>query len=369
MKYYRYKEFNKQSIKYIKAESQENALTMLSFLVDESDYGSIEETWLSLELFEEIHSYEIPDRAAILYESYKNRKCISGTSEDQTFETGNDSGWTKRYLSLKSNLFYVLPFRVFVIANSEEAARNKLFPLTAIIDKMERNAERHKDTDKDLSYLHQTTKRSHITIIPFFNDITDIERARQVIPDASIVIETPTLEYDRWYNYITGYLFRRIEHQKIITEELFEKIISKGLLASYDELNQLFPSIKELCEYQDYNSIEFEFITYPYNNSPRGSLKKYLKKRDALLNVYKDINGFYGIISTTGEKIFFDDKVIEYFYQNQFWRIEDYDVKNVKVGYRFYHLITFAHEMPPSYNIYNPAHVFFFTPYEFDELP
>jgi hypothetical protein len=46
---------------------------MLSFLIDDSGYGSASDTYYSLKKFEKIDYYEIPDGANILYESEKKQ--------------------------------------------------------------------------------------------------------------------------------------------------------------------------------------------------------------------------------------------------------------------------------------------------------
>lgn len=50
---------------------REGALQILSFLIDDSGYGSAIDTYYSLKKFEKIDYYEIPDDANILYEAKK----------------------------------------------------------------------------------------------------------------------------------------------------------------------------------------------------------------------------------------------------------------------------------------------------------
>ena len=128
--FYRYIEPNGKHYKYVTASNREQALDMLSFLIDEDGYGSTEETYLFLREFEKIESYEVPENAHVLYVSKKNRICVSGTSEGPSYYSGTNIGWTQETYQLKPYfLFYVLPFKIFVLANSKEAAFAKLFPL------------------------------------------------------------------------------------------------------------------------------------------------------------------------------------------------------------------------------------------------
>ena len=78
--YYRYIEPNGKLYKYVTANCRDAALEMLSFLIDDSGYGSASDTYYSLKKFEKIDYYEIPDGANILYESEKNRIQIGRAS-------------------------------------------------------------------------------------------------------------------------------------------------------------------------------------------------------------------------------------------------------------------------------------------------
>ena len=69
--YYRYIEPKGKFYKYVTSNCREGALQMLSFLIDDSGYGSASDTYYSLKKFEKIDYYEIPDGANILYESEK----------------------------------------------------------------------------------------------------------------------------------------------------------------------------------------------------------------------------------------------------------------------------------------------------------
>ena len=130
--YYRYIEPKGKFYKYVTSNCREGALQMLSFLIDDSGYGSAIDTYYSLKKFEKIDYYEIPDGANILYEAKKNRICVSGTSEGPTYSSGTDIGWTKNTHQPMLYLFYVLPYKIFVVANSEKAAYAKLFPIESI---------------------------------------------------------------------------------------------------------------------------------------------------------------------------------------------------------------------------------------------
>ena len=136
--YYRYIEPKGKFYKYVTSNCREGALQMLSFLIDDSGYGSAIDTYYSLKKFEKIDYYEIPDGANILYEAKKNRICVSGTSEGPTYSSGTDIGWTKNTHQPMLYLFYVLPYKIFVVANSEKAAYAKLFPIESIIKKKDR---------------------------------------------------------------------------------------------------------------------------------------------------------------------------------------------------------------------------------------
>ena len=110
---------------------REGALQMLSFLIDDSGYGSAIDTYYSLKKFEKIDYYEIPDGANILYEAKKNRICVSGTSEGPTYSSGTDIGWTKIHISQCYICFMCYHINFLWLQIQKRLPMQNYFPLKA----------------------------------------------------------------------------------------------------------------------------------------------------------------------------------------------------------------------------------------------
>ena len=331
-RYYRYIEPGGTEYKYIQASNRSTALYMLSYLIDEDGYGSEEETYYSLRAFEELEYFEVPENVKILYESEKNRLCVSGTSEGPTYVSGTNIGWTQNWTELKPNLYYALPFRVFVEAISKEAAFAKLFPIESTIKRKERLLEKRLKS-RGIYVRPRKTQGTYAEIITFVERSFNTVDLKQILPDGVTVISDPVLDYDRWSNYVTGYLFRREGHQKRISEEQFHKAIKSGLLATYDLISKEIPNIDELCDYQAHNKIIFKVLN-PYNNICKtSSLAAFLEKRGGKID-FKVYHGeLVGVLSSTGEIIEIENGTMPY------GDITDYEVYDKKKGFKYIRVI------------------------------
>lgn len=336
--YYRYIEPKGKFYKYVTSNCREGALQMLSFLIDDSGYGSAIDTYYSLKKFEKIDYYEIPDGANILYEAKKNRICVSGTSEGPTYSSGTDIGWTKNTHQPMLYLFYVLPYKIFVVANSEKAAYAKLFPIESIIKKKDRIrynkatiSERYNGL-KSIEPIGLVSSKYYLWETIKYYDKSYFE---DFLPENVTIITEPTLDYDRWSNFITGYLFRRTGHQERISEQQFNEAIKNGVLSTYDLISDEIPDINMLYEYQSNNKIIFERLFPPYNVCKTRSLPIFLesKKSDITFIDYKGT--ILAILSSTGECLEVEDRTADIIKTGNLGNLADYEVYDIKKGYKY----------------------------------
>ena len=336
--YYRYIEPNGKFYKYVTSNCREGALQMLSFLIDDSGYGSASETYYSLKKFEKIDYYEIPDGANILYYAEKNRVCVSGTSEGPTYTSGTDIGWTKNTRQPMLNLFYVLPYKVFVVANSEEAAYSKLFPIESIIKKKDRIrfnratiSERFNGL-KNIEPIGLTSSRIYLWETIKHYDKSYFEG---FLPENVTIITEPTLDYDRWSNFITGYFFRRTGHQERFSEQQFNEAIKNGVLSTYDLIGDEIPDVDMLYEYQSKNKIIFEALFPLYNVYKTRSLSIFLESKKSDIS-FTDYQGtILAILSSTGECLEVEDRTADIIKTGNFGNLADYEVYDIKKGYKY----------------------------------
>lgn len=335
--YYRYIEPNGKFYKYVTSNCREGALQMLSFLIDDSGYGSASETYYSLKKFEKIDYYEIPDGANILYESRKNRICVSGTSEGPTYTRGTDIGWTKNTCQPMLNLFYVLPYKIFVVANSEEAAYAKLFPIESIIKKKDRirfnKATISERGDKNIEPIGLLSSRIYLCMETIKH--YDKSYFEGFLPEKVTIITEPTLDYDRWSNFITGYLFRRTGHQARISEQQFNEAIKNGVLSTYDLIGDEIPDVDMLYEYQSKNKIIFEALFPPYNVCKTRSLTAFLESKKSSITFTDYQGNLLAILSSTGEYLEVEDRTADIIKSGYLGNLSDYEVSDIKKGYKY----------------------------------
>lgn len=337
--YYRYIEPNGKLYKYVTANCRDAALEMLSFLIDDSGYGSASDTYYSLKKFEKIDYYEIPDGANILYESEKNRIRISGTSEGPLYYSGTDIGWTKNTRQPMLYLFYVLPYKIFVVANSEKAAYSKLFPIESIIKKKDRIRE----SKATISEWYNGLKRiepiglisSHIHLCMETIKNNDKSYFEGFLPENVNIITEPTLDYDRWSNFITGYLFRRTGHQERFSKQQFDEAIKNGVLSTYDLISDEIPDINMLYEYQSNNKIIFERLFPPYNVCKTRSLPIFLESKKSDINFIDYQGTILAILSSTGECLEVEDRTADIIKTGNLGNLADYEVYDIKKGYKY----------------------------------
>lgn len=330
-KYFRYKTANCNQYKYVRAHLREEALTMLSYLINDDGNGDPSETYLFLKNFEEIELSEVPDNADVLYESHKNRICVSGTSEGPVFLHGTDKGWTRNSAPIPLNIYYALPYKVFIVANSKEAAISKILPLEKTIKRIENKYDEILKQTKDgrthsVSKIDGTSVEIHLLMESVYsNDYGSL------LPEGCKIITEATLEYDRWSNYITGYLFRREGHQNKITLDQYIDSLHEGLLSLYDLIKDFVPTPKELLNYQMKNRILFSNLLY-CSPSSLGRLNVPIT-----LKCYKDIKQssilfleknehIYALISRTGEIIELEKDVADAIKKGGTGNLEDYDI-------------------------------------------
>lgn len=339
--FYRYIEPNGKHYKYVTASNREQALNKLSFLIDEDGYGSTEETYLSLEKFEKIEYFEVPDNAYVLFESEKNRICVSGTSEGPSYYSGTNIGWTKRTNQLKPHcLFYVLPFKVFVLANSKEAAFSKLFPLESVIKRIERKQENSSGKYGPVVSI-KNINGTRVGIYPFMESETkNCADFKALLPEGVTLLTEPTLDYDRWSNYITGYLFRREGHQERFTEQQFNQAIKNGLLSIYDLICDEMPDGNILCDYQLKNSIVFETLFPSYNICHTRSLPTFLNKMGSDIDFMLKNDKIIGVLTSTGEIIEVEaGETADEIMKNNIGSLWDYEVYDMKRSYKYVRVI------------------------------
>lgn len=335
--YYRYIEPNGTHYKYVTANSQSAALDMLSFLIDDSGYGSDFETWLALEKFEEIAYSEIPDGANILYESKKNRICISGTSEGPTYCRGTDIGWTKNTHMPVLYLFYVWPFKIFVVANSEEAVYYKLFPIQSTIKRIERIRAKENNKCNSLKEI----KQIKVSIYPCMETVKYYDGAdfKRILPENVTIITEPTLDYDRWSNFIIGYLFRRIGHQERFSKQQFKEAIKNGLLSTYDLVCDEIPDIDMLYKYQSMNEIIFETLFPSYNVCKTRSLSVFMKSRKTNIDFIDYQGTILAMLTSTGEYLEVESRTADIMKTGNFGELTDYEVYDIKKGYKYIQVV------------------------------
>lgn len=341
--YFRYIEPNGKRYKYVTANCRDAALEMLSFLIDDSGYGSASDTYYSLKKFEKIDYYEIPDGANILYESEKNRIRISGTSEGPLYYSGTDIGWTKNSRQPLLYLYYVLPYKVFVVANSEEAAYSKLFPIERILKKLDRIRESKATIAEKFNGLKSVEPVGLVSsrIYPCFETINFYDKTffEDFLPRNVTIITEPTLDYDRWCNYITGYLFRRIGHQERFSEQQFNEAVKSGLLSMYDLICDELPDINVLCDYQSKNQIIFEELFPPYNLCKTRSLPVFLESKKCGINFINDNGIIHAILPLTGEILEVEDRTRYIINSGNVGDLTDYEVYDKKVGYKYIQVV------------------------------
>ena len=68
------------------------------------------------------------------------------------------------------------------------------------------------------------------------SETKDCADFKGLLPKGVTLLTEPTLDYDRWGNYITGYLFRRKGHQNKFTEQQFIEAVN-ALHNRIDNLN------------------------------------------------------------------------------------------------------------------------------------
>ena len=336
--YYRYIEPNGKLYKYVTANCRDAALEMLSFLIDDSGYGSASDTYYSLKKFEKIDYYEIPDGANILYESEKNRIRISGTSEGPLYYSGTDIGWTKNTRQPMLYLFYVLPYKIFVVANSEKAAYAKIFPIESIIKKKDRIrynratiSERYNGL-KSIEPIGLVSSKYYLWETIKYYDKSYFE---DFLPENVTIITEPTLDYDRWSNFITGYLFRRTGHQERISEQQFNEAIKNGVLSTYDLISDEIPDINMLYEYQSDNKIIFERLFPPYNVCKTRSLPIFLESKKSDITFIDYQGTILAILSSTGECLEVEDRTADIIKTGNLGNLADYEVYDIKKGYKY----------------------------------
>lgn len=338
--FYRYIEPNGKQYKYLTASNREQALYMLSYLIDEDGYGSNEETYYSLKKFEKIENFEVPDNANILYESEKNRICVSGTSEGPSYYSGTNIGWTQRTYQLKPHLlFYVLPFKIFVLANSKEAAFSKLFPLESAIKRKERKLENKPQKYRVLSSIKKI-EGMRVGLYPFMESETkNCADFKSILPEGVTLLTEPTLDYDRWSNYITGYLFRRKGHQERFTEQEFNEAIKNGLLSTYDLICDEIQDGNMLCDYQFKNRILFESLFPSYNICKTRSLDSYLKMMESNIEFMFNNDRIIGVLTSTGEIIEVEDETAAEILDNNIGSLSEYEVYDKKKRFKYVRVI------------------------------
>lgn len=346
--FYRYIEPNGKHYKYVTASNREQALDMLSFLIDEDGYGSTEETYLFLREFEKIESYEVPENAHVLYVSKKNRICVSGTSEGPSYYSGTNIGWTQETYQLKPYfLFYVLPFKIFVLANSKEAAFAKLFPLESAIKRKERIQE-----NKSHYYKYFNIRKingSRVGIYPFMESETkNCADIKSLLPPYVTLLTEPTLEYDRWSNFITGFLFRRKGHQERFTEQQFNQAIKEGLLSTSDLICDEIPDIDMLCSYQSKNSIVFASLFPPHNICKTRSLAVFLESMESGIDFMYNNGKLIGVLTSTGEILEIEDETAVCIMNNNVGSLTEFEVYDMKKSFKYVRVIkrVFLDDLP-----------------------
>ena len=341
--YYRYIESNGRFYKYVEAGSREDALHKLSFLVDDSGYADcVYDTWLELKKFEKIEYSEIPDGANILYRAEKNRIRISGTSEGPIYVKGTNIGWTKSIRKPMLYLFYVLPFKVFVVANSEEAAYSKLFPIQSTIKRVEKIRKR----PPTINEIYMGKKNNQIyeivvSIYPCMEAEKSYNRSdfEGFLPENVTMITEPTLDYDRWGNFITGYLFRRTHHQERFSEQQFNVAIKNGLLSTYDLICDEIPDSEILCEYQSQNKIIFEALYPSENVCKTRPLPVFLESKKSDIKFVDDQGTIRAILTSTGEYLEVEECTADIIRAGDIGELTDYEVYDMKKGYKYIQVI------------------------------
>lgn len=346
--FYRYIEPNGKHYKYVTASNREQALDMLSFLIDEDGYGSTEETYLFLREFEKIESYEVPENAHVLYVSKKNRICVSGTSEGPSYYSGTNIGWTQQTYQQKPHfLFYVLPFKIFVLADSKEAAFTKLFPLESVIKRIERKQEKSSQDYK--SYRIRKIKEIRVGIYPFMESETkDCADYKGLLPEGVRLLTEPTLDYDRWSNYITGYLFRRKGHQERFTEQQFNQAIRNGVLSTYDLICDDIPNVDMLCDYQSMNNIIFAPL-FPYENICKTrNLASFLQSKESGIDFIYNNGKIIGVLTSTGEILEVEDETAVCIMNNNVGSLTEFEVYDMKKSFKYVRVIkrVFLDDLP-----------------------
>jgi len=340
--FYRYIEPNGKHYKYVTASNREQALYMLSFLINEDGNGSPDETYLFLEKFEKIEHFEVPENAHVLYKSEKNRRCVSGTSEGPSYYSGTNIGWTQETYQLKPYfLFYVLPFKIFVLANSKEAVFSKLFPLESAIKRKERILE----NKSHYKYFNiRKINGTRVGIYPFMESETkNCADIKALLPDSVTLLTEPTLEYDRWSNFITGYLFRKKGHQERFTEQQFNQVIKEGLLSTSDLICDEIPDIDILCSYQSKNRILFESLFPPHNICKTRNLDTFLRMMESGIYFKYNNDRIIGVLTKTGEIIEVEEETAFELIYNNIRSLSDYEVYDKKKDYKYVRVIKRIH--------------------------
>lgn len=320
-KYYRYIEPSGFDTKYVEACHEVEALEKLSYLVDDG-YASTETVRNALKLFEEIEYFELPDNVTVLTESYKNK---------DGFQSATPTGWTQLGSKPHLNLYYVMPYKVFVIANSEEAVRTKIFPIEALINRLFRK-EKELHPDK-FPYESEGLFNTWLRIFPFLTyEWTWTGDFKQHIPEGCRIIREPTLEYDRWGNYIKGYLFNRNGHQEWIGESRFESIIKSGLLFSFDQLAEYLPPLTDISYYGRTNK-ELLSSQYNYDSCKEAPLAHFLSVRNSDMDFIYQNGKMMGRLSATGETLEIEDEIINDVLSNGLSNRDDYEVCRKKSGW------------------------------------